>query len=509
MNEKHLLVNSITLLYRASQLTNMSDDFTGLVRDILSNIKLPEFSTGMSGEAKVIDSLKKTTTTMCNEYNRQNYTLGELLQRVKIDTGDEVELFDAIERGISPELGESEIKKLCLNIYSNLQNHIRDIKISEIIGRASYQIKFNKDKIQDMRRFVTEICNELEPYQGAIAVIEDPAIVTSVNMADLEQVRKVFASVKDMNFNEGILKTGWQCINRMFRGGFRRGEEIVIGALQHSYKTGFSLTLFKQLLLYNKPYMIKKDKKPLMIRISFEDDLNLNMEYLYRNLIENETGVVLEDISNISIDEMSKYVMDKLRSNGYEVEMLRVDPTQWTYRDIINYCLRKEAEGFEIHVLMLDYLAMVPTTGCTIGPMGSDIRDMYRRLRNYCSPRKITLITPHQLSTDAKMMMRDGKSDFVRELVGKGYYDKCKTIDNEVDVEIFIHIEKINGRSYLTIQRGKHRINGVTPLEYHYTVLPFQPKGCILDDLLTADSSSKKLGGGTIGSKDENPFWDL
>ena len=107
------------------------------------------------------------------------------------------------------------------------------------------------------------------------------------------------------------------------------------------------------------------------------------------------------------------------------------------------------------------------------------------------------------------MLIRDGRTDFVRELVGKGYYDGCKTIDNEVDMEIFIHIEKMNGRAYLTVQRGKHRINGITPLEHQYAILPFQQKGCILDDLNGADSTRTKLGGGPIGSKDETPFWDL
>ena len=106
------------------------------------------------------------------------------------------------------------------------------------------------------------------------------------------------------------------------------------------------------------------------------------------------------------------------------------------------------------------------------------------------------------------MLIRDGRSDFVKELVGKGYYDGCRTIDNEVDVEMFIHIEKMNGRAYLTVQRGKHRINGVTPLEYLYAILPFQIKGVILDDVHGADSTRTKLGGGAIGSKDETPFWE-
>ena len=31
-------------------------------------------------------------------------------------------------------------------------------------------------------------------------------------------------------------------------------------------------------------------------------------------------------------------------------------------------------------------------------------------MRNFCSARKITLLTPHQLSTEAKQLLRDGNS---------------------------------------------------------------------------------------------------
>ena len=67
----------------------------------------------------------------------------------------------------------------------------------------------------------------------------------------------------------------------------------------------------------------------------------------------------------------------------------------------------------------------------------------------------------------------------------------------------------MNGRAYLTVQRGKHRINGVTPIEYLYAILPFQLKGVILDDCLGADSTRTKLGGGAIGSGSEEPFWSM
>lgn len=121
--------------------------------------------------------------------------------------------------------------------------------------------------------------------------------------------------------------------------------------------------------------------------------------------------------------------------------------------------------------------------------------------------RKILFITPHQLSTEAKMLKRQGVENFVQEIANKGYYDSCKTIDQEVDLEVYIDIVKINGRSYLTIQRGKHRKVGITPEADLFTVYRFEDVASIPDDIDGRDMSRKHAGGGVVGAADEKPFW--
>jgi hypothetical protein len=122
--------------------------------------------------------------------------------------------------------------------------------------------------------------------------------------------------------------------------------------------------------------------------------------------------------------------------------------------------------------------------------------------------RKILHITPHQLSTEAKHLMRDGHSDFVKKMVGGGYYTGCKSVDNEVDIELFINIEKVNGEAFLTMQRGKHRgVNGTLEKD-KYMVLPFPEEGRpILDDLDKEEITRSRVGGGAIGTKNEIPFF--
>lgn len=104
-------------------------------------------------------------------------------------------------------------------------------------------------------------------------------------------------------------------------------------------------------------------------------------------------------------------------------------------------------------------------------------------------------------------MVRDNVDDFVRNVANRGYYDGCRRLGQEPDLEIMIHKVVVDGKSYLTVARGKHR-SVVCPLEHQYFVLPFQTVGTIPWDIDGQDSSVAKPGGGPIGSGAEEPWWE-
>lgn len=104
-------------------------------------------------------------------------------------------------------------------------------------------------------------------------------------------------------------------------------------------------------------------------------------------------------------------------------------------------------------------------------------------------------------------MVRAGVNDFVKHLEGKGYYDSCGTVDQEVDLEIFVHIVTVNQEDFLTIQRGKHRKPTPTKHSARYTVLPFAEFGAVRDDINGPDTSRKVPGGGAAGSGEEFPWF--
>ena len=385
MDTKLLLVKSITLLYRESQQKERGDNSAELVRTVAEGIKIGDIGVGINTEREALMGLKATVLELADGFMTEDFNKELLLQRLKVDCGDNERLYDAFASGIENELSETQLKRTLLNLRKSINNHFREEKINEVLSKASYTFRHQRDTIKDMGQFTAQVIAALEPLQSSTKA-KDPAIVSDIDLGNLGDMNAVFKEIKDVSEGTGIMQTGWQALNRMTQGGSRRGEFTLIGALQHKYKTGFTLSIFEQLALCNKPYMIDPTKKPLLLRISFEDSIALNLQFMYQSLKYDETREEV-DVTQVSEEEMSAYVQKRLQVNGYHIKMMRVDPTQWTYRDICNKAVELEAQGYEIHALMLDYLMMVPTTGCvTSGPTGTDLRDLIRRVRNFFAP---------------------------------------------------------------------------------------------------------------------------
>lgn len=496
MDSKLFLIKSITLLYREEKLLGRENISRSLVSNLSTYVKTSDISIGNYSERDVIVRLKETLNEMTKDNSESVFDTDNLLLTLRTNCMHDENLYAILEKSIldTEAMSESVLKRSITNLIKDLNNFYIEEQISSILGNASYKFLKERDKIKDVNIFLTELTNQLDTLQ-VNNKSHDPAIKSEVDISEPTNIQGIFDEIKKSKGNELVLKTGWQALNRMLQGGFRRGETVIIPALQHKYKTGFTLSLFKQLARYNQPYMLDVTKKPMFLRISFEDDLTNNLEFLYTSLKSDE-GEKSVDIKNIPTDEMAQYIREKLEVNGYSIKMLRVDPNAWSYKHICNKILELEAQGFEIQVLMLDYLGMVPTVGCIgSGPMGTDMRDMFRRMRNFCSSKKITIITPHQVSTQGKALIRSGVDDFdfVKEIAGKGYYSGSGQLDQEVDVEIYIHVVSYQKEHYLTVQRGKHRITTILDTKYHYFILKF-PKGMpIPDDINGEDSSLRSV----------------
>lgn len=511
MNDLLLLVKSITLMYRES-LLNMEEDSTkDLVRKVIEAIKTPEVSIGITKDLEIINALKATATEMVNHDKTHKYQKDILLQQLQVNCGADESTYESLQSGIEPEMTEDENKLTVINIRTAIATHFKHGKIEEVLSKRFSEFKFKRSSIKNINKWINTMIAELEPFQ-VVGQERDSAIIDEVDISDKESINRVYASIKEENEGGGGFITGFQGINGMIGGKFRLGEQWGLYGLQHNYKTGFSLTIFKQICMYNTPILKDPKKKPLLLRISFEDSLVLNFQYLYKNMWENETGKVLskKNLAEMDIGVMTEYVTNKLSATGFHVKLLFVNPSDWTYKDICNLVLKYEAEGYEVQMVMVDYLTKISKEGCTQGATGQDVRNLFERIKAFMASKGILFITPHQLSTEAKGLMRDGYNDFVKRLPGCGYTADCKQIDQVIDGELFFHIERLKGKNeaYFTVQGGKLRRIEQVDEDDKYRVYKFVRKGVILDDLNKPDSSMLKVGGTPLGEMTADENWD-
>ncbi|AHI60465.1 DnaB-like replicative helicase [Erwinia phage Ea35-70] len=494
-----LLIKIITLFYQESIVGTDSDDSSEFVDELLDNIPTPVEGTGDDESRNVQLALRRTIRWMISRPKNQPLDKTDLLQRLLTDCGHDAATYQALEMGVSStEDDPYKAKQSVVAIGRELRKWDQHRRAKAIIKRFAAPIIFGGEDI-DMDSAVVKLLEEIETVNIGVSEQFDPAVISDITVSNLEEVGKIFKQAKEESSTLGVLKTGYTGINRMLGevGGFRRSEFVLIGALQHNNKTGFTMDLTRQIATFNKPYMRDPKKKPMIMHISSENNMTDNMVLWWKKIKANIDGL---DHNHQTVDEAeaAREVLAALSINGYEVNFCRVNPSQFGYRNLFERIKHFENMGYEIHLLTIDYLGMFSKEGCEKGVAGQEYRDLFRRVRNFTSARGICVITPHQLSPAAKMLVRNGlEEDLPRETANKGYWDNCTKIDQEVDVEMIIHIVRVGEESYLCIQRGKHRTISITPERDKYCVYKFEPGVGILDDVNGKDKSRKHVAGET------------
>ena len=370
---------------------------------------------------------------------------------------------------------EDDNKNIIRALENELNNKIYIYRIKKTLNGYTYDFdkKFKSGMSPD--DMLSKIIEELTVLTKNIKN-KDDAIVNEVDLDNVENVSKVFQVVKETNEAEGFkFKLGLRALNKITNNGYKDSEFVIWNALQHNYKSGMLASSLIGIARYNKPIMTDPSKIPLLLYVSLEDDLDILFEFLYRQMYYTDNKVKA-DMSNTSKEEMSKYVKDKLQETGFKVKFIRVDPSDWSYSSFFSLIEKYEKDGFELKTVILDYLSLIPTVGCiATGAVGSDLRDLYRRVRNFFAKRKCLFISAHQLSPDAQMINRENLTGevFLNRIMGKGFFDGSKKLSQEMDLELYAYKFTQNNKDYLAIGKGKHKGSKVMKSTDKLAIIPF------------------------------------
>lgn len=508
MDVKALLAKCISLLFREGQ-SGENDLSKQLVLDVITTLKIN--SNDISGTDSTVNELKNVVLNMVSKEHPTPYN--DLIQHIRIACSSDVVLFESIQDNISFQLDEDELKRTILSYRFELNKYLKEKKATMLLDKMTFDLKFNRDKIGDLNQYMSSNLNgiiDLVNYSGE----EIPGIICEVDLSDIDAVAEQFELIRKENDGSRTIKMPWQAMNRMTRGGLRLGQLTTVGGLAHNNKTGVSLSMFISGCIFNNPKNLQTDqkKKPLMLLISFEDDMLIVLFNLYILLKENLENVKItdEDKQRLSSREAAEYVYKKLSDTGYDIRIIRADSSTWSYAEIQSCILQFESQGYEIHLTLIDYLNLANKNGLTHSRADADIQELFRRTKNFFAAKNIALLTPVQLSPDAMELKRQGNKMLAMQISDGSYYEGCRGLSREPELEIFVDIVKDNGRKYQTFARGKHRGQNDTPEEHKFFILEFQKIGGLRWDVNGTDTSLSKFGSvRNAEGEEEGAFWDI
>lgn len=500
MNTKELLLETLSLAHLESHTGRFS---AHLYKWVDESVKVDSSSMGGGNlNTDVVSELKAVLNHYVATDLKEPIDTATLIRKIKLSADGDQAVAEAAGDMIYVSEDPIDNNRASGSIRKRIGEFKRQVELVELIDVANREVKFNKHA--DKRSIAMDLIANLQPLLDSSGG-EAKGVVSSLRFDNVDAVKESMKQGQESSSDAGIMKTGWKGFNAMCgeENGIRRGDLVNIGALQHNYKSGTLLNLAKHIALYNKPYMLDDTKKPLIIFISLENNVEDNILELYKSLKENETGQLVS-IKNIDIDEASAYVVKAMSANGYQFEILRAEAGVYGIHDLIDTLQRRLDDGFEIHACIVDYLNLFSKQGTAGANDAAQVRDLFRRARSWCNPKLITFITAHQLSSEAKFLLRQGTDCFVKDIAGRSYWDSCKSLDQELDMEIIQHIVKPgDGFSYLEFMIGKHRKVSITKESAKYWAQRFEEAGAILDDVNRPKALyMRKIGGGSVDDAD-------
>jgi len=468
-------------MYLASKSKDNWDNARDVIVDVTNNIKLPENALGETNREIAGRNILSMLNWMCRVHGTLEFDKADLMMRVRVDMPDEGALVKELEMALMSDSDDERIAKRIQSTISNLIYQLRKDQARKLISKANRAINYS-DELVDYKEVLQDLQEDIIGYTGETEDGEKPGFVGRLSTSDLSSMEITFDRARENNSPEGVLTTGCVGLNRGCGiGGLRRGEMINFGALSHHFKTGMLNFLARTVPLYNKPFMWDKAKKPLILRVSFENKLDQDLPEIYKALVEQETGETV-DIKTVDSKKAAEYVTKRLGVNGYTFDMLNYDANQFKVTDLLDIINEYESKGYEIHLLIIDYLELIVKNGAK-DRLDEAINNAFEVVRNHCYPRGITVATAHQLSTQAQDLAREGVTNLPLQVAELGYYRNTKSLQTKLDLEWVMHIHKRDGRSFLVFSRGKHRTGDVTDIKLRTFAYELQKVGGLVDDV--------------------------
>lgn len=325
--------------------------------------------------------------------------------------------------------------------------------------------------------------NDLQQLRNSAGGAVTSGVVDRVNFNDKDSMLAAMEK-RDIRRNKGAWKLGLQGVNRLFgkHGGPTRGESVCWAARSHNYKSSILMSTCTWVAMYNNP-VSESGRRPLIILYSLENDSSENLYFMAEKVYYEVTGNIAD---TIPAPDLVAWMHEYFNTKGYALEIVRYLPDNFGFEDLVLSIAEYEAAGYEIHLVVIDYLSKMRKGSAKSMSNGIEhlhVRDLFNSSCQYLKTKGIGFHTGHQLNRRADELVSRNVTNVVRQYNNDHIADSSDVF-REVDVVIYMEKELNHEKlPFLTMQLRKHRYVNDTPETHKYCAYKFEPKIGIPDDL--------------------------
>ncbi len=375
------------------------------------------------------------------------------------------------KKQIQNTLTWARFKKTCSRMYGQLNEFLST-------SDEDQQADYLTNCINLARKLVDSVKGDLNGFNSSA---EERVI-----FSDDESLKQAFTKAMAAETEGQVLKTDLKGLNMMLgkRGGFVRGEWVLIYGLSHHFKTGLLLTITRGIAKLNDPTkLVAPGKKPLILLVSLENYANRNLLWFYKTAYA--CTFQKQPDPNQTVEEMIAFVRDFYVKNGWEFIIERRKGMNFGADEFITMIEHYEALGYEVVLAEVDYMEKMKKTSSLFSGDGEGhaaLAALAQVLFDYCKSKEILFITPHQFNRKMQELADRVKTNVVKHFSADGVSGSI-ALNQIADLEIYVYIENdFEKNSWLTVQRGKHRYVDDTPIAHRYFAQKFNDGLGILDD---------------------------
>ncbi len=402
------------------------------------------------------------------------------LQRVLHDT---TAMSDDQQRSLSRKVGNVILVYKNTKLLRKMTNKMSRARSSNLSA------DFQDAIMAEVTTLCTDIIQNNQDTLASFVDNSDTTKVPKVDFSDKDNIKRALTAQQEISV-KGLIKTGWQGLNRALAGGIPRGSSIVFNALAGTGKTLMLLKMLRWQVTLNDPPVDVRN--PTCILYSLENETPHNLKLLYNELYVNKYREVPP--STWSVDQMADFCFDEFAAHGWRLVIDRRLPTDFGYSEFVSDFNSYVKEGFTPLMVVIDYMNMMRKgSGSRESRNDLQIRELYLSVRNFTNANGCTLVSAHQLNRTAAEVARINPTNAVKRF-GIDMLSDATDPQREVDITIYQHKERdMAGNWWLTFKLDKDRYRHNTPDNDKYFAYRFDPQLGILDDIHGEDMSSNNI----------------